>query len=209
MDDNVQLSELQCDAITELLNIGMGTAAHSLSQMVNEEVKLSIPSLEVLSRQQVANYFSTQPQQEIAAIKQHFYGPFWGEALLLFPEKKRMELVRTLIKGEFPPEILAELEQDALIEVGNIILNACLSSLANILTTGLNSDLPIFLAGTAIEILTACDSREDEIVMFLRMDFTLQTKDIEGYVAFILEIPAVEQFKANIDKYLKGFGHGV
>ncbi|MDM8560873.1 hypothetical protein [Candidatus Parabeggiatoa sp. HSG14] len=208
MDDNVQLSELQCDAITELLNIGMGIAAHSLSQMVNEEVKLSIPSLEVLSRQQVANYFSIQPPQKIAAIKQHFYGPFWGDALLLFPEKKRLELVRILIKDEFPLELLAELEQDALMEVGNIILNACLSSLANVLTTSFTSDLPIFVAGTAAEILTACDFREDEIVMFLRMDFALQTQDIEGYVAFILEIPAIEQFKANIDRYLKGFGHG-
>lgn len=209
MDEHIQLSELQCDAITELLNIGMGNAARSLSEMVNEEVKLSIPSLEMLSRQEAANHIDSkspltaQSQQRIAAVKQHFYGPFWGEAILLFPQEKSLELVRVLMKDEVPIEMLTELEQDALTEVGNIILNACLASLANILTTDLTSDLPIFIIGTATEVLEANTSRkEDEIVMFLRMDFALHTKDIDGYVAFILEVPSVKQFKDNIDQYL-------
>lgn len=210
MDENIQLSELQRDAITELLNIGMGNAARSLSEMVNEEVKLSIPSLEMLSRQEAANHIDSKQQplvatrsQRIAAVKQHFHGPFWGEAMLLFPQEKSLELVRALMKDEVPIEMLTELEQDALTEVGNIILNACLASLANILTTDLTSDLPVFMIGTATEVLEADTPRtENEVVMFLRMDFALHTKDIDGYVAFILEVPSVKQFKENIDQYL-------
>ena len=98
--------------------------------------------------------------------------------------------------------MLIELEQDALTEVGNIILNACLSSLANILTTDLISDLPVFTTGTATEVLNADASQSDEVVMFLRMEFSLQSKDIGGYVAFVLEISSIEQFLKNIDKYL-------
>jgi hypothetical protein len=37
--------------------------------------------------------------------------------------------------------------------------------------------------------------------MFLRMDFILQSKDIEGYVAFILEIASIDKFKAKVDEY--------
>ena len=204
MGDDIRLSELEHDAITELLNIGMGNAAGSLSKMVNEEVKLSVPSLEVLSRQDAAGHINHQPQKRIAAVKQRFYGPFWGEALLLFPQEKSLELVRVLMKDEIPLEMLTELEQDALTEVGNIILNACLSSLANILTEELTSDLPLFITGTANEILEASASpQKDEIVVFLRMDFALQSKNIYGYVAFILEVPSVERFKANINKYLE------
>ncbi len=46
----MELSELQEDAISELLNIGMGTAASALSQMVGEEVMLSVPSVTIVPR---------------------------------------------------------------------------------------------------------------------------------------------------------------
>lgn len=203
MNEPIQLTELQSDAISELLNIGMGQAAHSLSEMVNEEVKLSIPSLELLTRQTAAAKLMHNSPQYIAVVRQNFKGPFWGEALLLFPEDKSFELVRHLIKEEVPLEMLIELEQDALTEIGNIILNACLSSLANILATDLVSDLPIFMTGTATEVLNADISSSDEVVMFLRMEFSLQSKNIGGYVAFVLEISSIKQFLKDIDRYLK------
>jgi chemotaxis protein CheC len=203
MDDNIQLlSEVQCDAITELLNIGMGQAAGSLSEMVNEEVKLSVPSLELLSRQNAVYHLNEQPHSRIVAVKQHFDGPFWGDAVLLFPQEKSLELVRALIKDEVPLDMLTELEQDALTEVANVILNCCLCSLANILSQEVESDLPIFITGSALDVLDACIAHGDDVVMFLRMDFALQTKDINGYVAFILEVPSIERFKTNVDRYL-------
>ncbi len=205
MGEHIQLTELQCDAITELLNIGMGLAARSLSEMVREEIKLTVPRVELLTRKSAVNHLNGNPQRRIAAVKQHFEGSFWGDALLLFPQEKSLELVRVLMKDEeIPLEMLTELEQDALTEVGNIILNSCLGSLGNILTEELTSELPIFVSGTATEVLDGCVVQEDhEMIMFLRMDFALQQKDISGYVAFILEIPAIEQFKQSIDNYLR------
>jgi len=202
MDDNIQLEELQHDAIIELLNIGMGKAAASLSLMLNEEVKLSIPRLELLTRQQAANHLNTQPQQGIVAIKQYFHGPFWGEALLLFQLEKSLELVGILIKDNLPSELLTELEVDALMEVGNIILSACLSSLANNLTQELTSDLPLFVTGTAVEILEINTHPKNEVIMLLRMDFALENKDLDGYVVLILDIPSIKQFKSSIDQFL-------
>jgi chemotaxis protein CheC len=207
MDDNVQLSELQHDAIVELLNIGMGNAARSLNEIVNKEVKLSIPSLELLTRQEVANRLNTQPKAKITTVKQHFNGPFWGETFLLFPQEKSSELVKVFIKDDVPQNMLAELEIDALTEVGNIILNACISSLANNLTHELTSELPVFMTGTATEVLGINATGKDEVVMFLRMDFALQSTDIEGYVAFILEVPSIKQFKISVDKYLGKIGN--
>ncbi len=208
MDEHIRLSELHCDAIVELLNIGMGQAANSLSEMVREEVKLSVPSLELLSRQNAIKHLNGHPDRRIAAVKQHFEGPFWGDALLLFPQEKSLELVRALMKDEeVPLDMLTELEQDALTEIGNIILNSCIGSLADILSQQLSSDLPIFITGSVNEVLDACVAQGDDMIMFLRMDFALHTKDIDGYVAFILEIPAMEKFKTNIDLYLQGLQH--
>ena len=37
------------DLIVELMNLGVGRAAHALSQLVNDEVLLSVPRLEFIS----------------------------------------------------------------------------------------------------------------------------------------------------------------
>jgi chemotaxis protein CheC len=208
MADDIYLSELQRDAITELLNIGMGRAAAALSEMVSEEVHLSVPSVEVLSRTEAAHKINGNPHKRIAAVRQHFQGPFWGDAILLFPQEKSLELVRILLREEnIPLDTLTELERDALTEVGNIILNSCLSSLGDMLNYEVTSHLPVFITGTATEVLENDNThspQQDDVVMFLRMDFALRSKDISGYVAFILEIPSIAQFKLRIDQYLSG-----
>lgn len=201
-DDTLHLSELQKDAICEMLNIGMGQAAASLSSIINEEIKLSVPTVELLSRQEAANIISSDPQRRIASVKQHFEGPFWGDALLLFPQDKSLQLVRALVKEELPAELLSELEQDALTEVGNIILNSCLSSFANVLMHEVTSDLPLFISGSALEVLYTTQPLEHDVVMFMRVEFNTHTQNISGYVAFLLEIPSIAQFKIRIDQYL-------
>ena len=208
MDEIIHITELQRDAITELLNIGMGQAAASLSEMFNEEVELSVPSVELLSRPHVVTRLNGQSTRRIAAVKQHFEGALRGEALLLFPQDKSRELVKALLmKGEEASlNMLIELERDALTEVGNIILNSCLGSLANMLTQEFISDLPTFVSGTAKEVLDACVEQKEEVVLFLRMDFVLQTKDINGYVAFLLEVPSIEQVKDKVD-YFRTMGY--
>ena len=46
------LTELERDALGELSNIAMARAANSLRQMVEHEVLLSVPTVDILSREQ-------------------------------------------------------------------------------------------------------------------------------------------------------------
>ena len=62
----LNLTELQRDTITELLNIGMGRAAAALNDMVGEEVALSVPSVEVLSRRAAAGLSSGGSLEDLA-----------------------------------------------------------------------------------------------------------------------------------------------
>ena len=47
----IAVDDLQQDVINEWLNLGMGHAAASLSQMVGDEVLLSVPTVKFCSRQ--------------------------------------------------------------------------------------------------------------------------------------------------------------
>jgi len=72
----LNLTELQRDTITELLNIGMGCAAAALSEMVGEEVALSVPCVEVLSRRDAAVLVREKGCERIVAVLQEFSGFF-------------------------------------------------------------------------------------------------------------------------------------
>ncbi|MEZ5673425.1 MAG: chemotaxis protein CheC [Thiotrichaceae bacterium] len=199
----MHLTELQRDAITELLNIGMGYAAFSLSQMLDDEVKLSIPSVELLSRQDAAAHIEADPYKRIVAVKQHFRGSFWGDVFLLFPKEKSLDLVKALMKQNLSQDVLTELEQDALMEVGNVILNSCLSTLADMLMKEeVSSGLPVFMIGSAQEVLdTRC---EDEGCDVFAYGFSkLHSSNISGYVAFDLDVSSIHRFKAGVNEYIK------
>ncbi|MCK5877987.1 MAG: hypothetical protein KAG43_10150, partial [Candidatus Marithrix sp.] len=96
-------------------------------------------------------------------------------------------------------EELLEFEADAITEIGNIVLNTCLATCNNVLTEELVTEIPTFIKGVATEIF---HKKLASIVLFLHVKFTIQHENINGYVAFVLEVAAIEQLKINIDKYM-------
>jgi chemotaxis protein CheC len=127
-----QLTELQCDALGEIFNIGVGRAASSLSQIVNDEVLLSAPAVLVVPREKAAELLLGKEFRQFSSVSQNFSGPFDAQAMLIFPEVNALEIVRLMVGPHMSIEELSEFEQEAMCEVGNIILNACMSSLADL-----------------------------------------------------------------------------
>ena len=198
------LTELQRDAVTELLNIGMGRAALALSEMVGEEVSLSVPCVDIVSRHEAAVLVRESGCERIVAVLQEFSGFFWGDTMLVFPEAKSLDLVHALIKDTFPLDIMTEMEQEALMEIGNITLNACLGSISNILQSDVSSSLPSLLRGPCEEVISDKHGApaDDEVVMFLRMDFALHASDMYGCVVFLVDDDAICTLRENIDQFL-------
>lgn len=201
----IKLTELQKDGIGELLNIGMGNAAESLSQMVGEEVLLSVPDIQLLPTSEVEDQLANA-KTEMSAISQKFEGAFKGNALLLFPENKSLELVWALLQGSVPKEEIADLEEDALSEVGNVIINACLGTLSNMLKDSINSDFPQFRRGQYMNIIDDMSSEDSDnpVMLFMHIDFKLKTKDIDGYVAIVMDVGELKEFLTKIDAFIAG-----
>ena len=80
-------------------------------------------------------------------MHQVFEGEITGRALLIFPEERSLELVRAVVGSDLSLEEIIELEQEALAETGNVILNSCLATIANSLESNLKISLPEVLRG--------------------------------------------------------------
>jgi len=198
------LSELETDALIEIFNIGVGQAAASMSAIVNETVRMSVPSVSFINRTDAARLLDGKAPEAgaICGVSQHYEGAFSTEAILMFPEDKSLEIVRLMVGESVPLKELTEMEQEAMCEIGNIILNSCVGTLANIFQRELHGSLPEYHIGTSDEILIASGSRHDTVVLMLHIDFVLEKHQIHGYVAFVLDISALHDLKEQINLYI-------
>ncbi len=203
-DNTAVLDDFFVDAVSEVLNIGMGNAAASLSEMINEEVKLSVPGVEFVSRESAAIIISEKITSNVSGVQQGFDGAFSGDAILLFPESQSLELVRAVIQqDDLALEDLTDMEQEAMTEIGNVILNACLCSMADMFGNELNGEIPEFIQGTLAEVFSTDALEQTEaIVLLLNMEFSVDKRNIQGYVTFLMDVDSVALFKSNIETFL-------
>ncbi|WP_410497486.1 hypothetical protein [Chitinibacter sp. S2-10] len=196
-----EFTPLQQDAICEVFNISVGQAAATMSEMVGEEILLSIPNIQFYTLEKASEILN-QNNERICGVQQDFSGCFHGHALLIFPEDRSLELVRLMIGKNMPLEYLTELEQDALAEVGNIILNACLASLSDIFQHQFQCGLPVLHIGNSQTVLLQCDPEHQ--VMLLHIQFTLAHRKIEGYVIFMMNAESLDLLLKAIEQFTSG-----
>lgn len=196
------LNELQHDALSEIFNIGVGRAAASLSQIVNDEILLSAPSVMVRHRDQAAAVLLDAELRQFSTVSQTFSGPFEAQALLVFPESNALEIVRLMIGPHMSIAELSEFEQEAMCEIGNIILNACMSSLADLFGISFESTLPLHRFGDT-EHLPILNGDEEQMVLILQVDMLISQRRIQGHILFMLSVTSMSSLLACLDRYLQ------
>jgi len=199
------LAEDDRDVVTEVINIGVGRAAAALSRMIGEEVRLVVPSTEILTRAAAAAHLASLTRDTIMGVRQDFVGPLTGIAALVFPEKRSLDIVRAVIGNSYTLEDITELEQETLLEIGNILLNNCLGTISNILEARSTASLPVLIVGTAEEIFYQDVSEDDEdgLVLFLHIGFSVRSRDVTGYLTFILDLASAEKFIKLLHEHLE------
>jgi chemotaxis protein CheC len=204
MSVDLSLDDLERDALTEVVNIGVSRAAASLRKMVGRQVLLSVPAVEIVTRRAAASLIGQRESEDLVSIHQDFEGAFSGRALLIFPETKSMELVRSILGEDVGPEDLPELESEALAETGNVILNNCLGTMANMLQQSLKMSLPSVTRGNGDQIFARAGREGEDValVLFLYINFTIQDRSIRGYIAMLMDLPSLSALKLLIADFI-------
>jgi chemotaxis protein CheC len=197
------LTEFERDALGEISNIAMARAANSLRQMVEHGVLLSVPSVEIVSPETAIQIVRKPNNPNLVAVRQDFSGAFSGRALLIFPETNSLELVRAVVGRELPLEDIVTLEDEALAETGNIILNGWVATIANLLRRGLKMSLPVVVRGDSDQLFTSAETAPT-LVLFLHIRFEISKKEIRGYVALLMDIPSIDQLRLLIADFVSG-----
>ncbi len=203
--DAGELSATEQDALAEIANMGVSRAAVSLRQMVGEQVLLSVPAVRIVSRTTAAKLVDGDNAPKLVAVQQSFEGPFSGRAMLIFPQAQSLELVRSIVGEDHSLEDVIDLEQEALAETGNVILNACLATIANLLRRTMRMSLPSVVRGDGKSLFEVhAETTEGDLVLFLYIDFTIKNRDIRGFIALLMDLPSITALKKIVAEFIEG-----
>ena len=115
------------------------------------------------------------------------------------------ELVRAVVGHEAPLEDIGSLEDEALAETGNIILNSWIATIANLLKRSLQMSLPVVIRGASKQMLRGEEAQT--LVLFLHIQFEISTRNIQGYVALLMDIPSIDSLRTLLADFIKGVTH--
>ncbi|KRC30983.1 hypothetical protein [Acidovorax sp. Root219] len=194
-----KLDAEQIDALSEIFNIGVGKAAAAMGDLMHDEVLLSVPHVSIFTVSEAAQQLGTAGST-MYGVRQPFRGVFNGDALLIFPGDKSLEIVRIVAGQSLPGEDLSAIEQDAMTELGNVMLSACLATLADLLGNEFELSPPRVDVGDSRTILGT--RIQNHLVVFLHIRFELLSSQIEGFVVFVLNTTSLLALRAAVNRLL-------
>lgn len=185
----MELSVIHQDALTELLNIGVGRAASVLNQMIDSHVDLSIPAIKVINLRELISALNITPEERLASVCLEYTGGFTGATSLVFTTPCARRLVEALTGGEtLETDEVDSIRMGSLIEVGNIMVNGIMGSIANILETHIEYQVPSYLEGTIEDLVAQTDAKEDHPVILARTSLAVQQHEVLGDILLFLEL---------------------
>jgi len=186
---SVPLSTEQKDVLNELINIGFGRAASSLSMLVNQRILLNVPQVQICALEQIADSLKELSHSDLAIIHQMFHGKLNGHAMLLLDICSASTLLDLMNGGtgteQFEP--LLPIDQEALAEIGNIVVNAFLGAFGNLLKIHLSFTIPSIMIETLGQMLQSFLINENHsFAMIFKIRFQLSQQNVSGYLVIIL-----------------------
>jgi len=193
-DHRIALHLDQFDVLTEVINVGVGRAAYSLSEMMQCRVGLDVPKVDV-GRWPDAS-FDVALDGAASIVSQSFSGAVEGTAALVFQRSSACALVGFLTEAaEDSIEIDAEREA-VLTEVGNIIINGVLGSLGNLTSLDVQFGLPRYCEGSLAPVLGEAHTRSTVIVGVV---FSIAERAVQGRLGIMFDLPALSSVWALLD----------
>jgi len=195
------LDELALDALTEIFNLGVGQAADAFSQIAGDTVLLTVPKVRLMSHGEVEPELDARGATNVSAVRQRYSGAFNTEAVLMFPAERSLQLVQMMVGAELPLDQLAEMEQEALSEVGNILLNSVMASVADALKIQLDGSLPT-VENAQVGGIFKPDTQFGGSVMLVDIQFEVASREVTGLLAFMLDVGSEDTLAQLIQRFL-------
>lgn len=196
----MNIAPAHIDALKELINIGVGRASGVLNEMLKAHITLQVPFIKILTTEELKQEIADLGRNNIAAVRLGFKGPFSGSAALVFPTESASKLVSVLTDEEPGSIDLDSVRAGTLSEVGNIVINGVMGSIANVLNQPINYSLPDYIENNVDSFLIPDNSLSKITVLLAQTQFMIKTLHTEGNIILIFEVGSFDALLAAIEE---------
>jgi chemotaxis protein CheC len=199
----MELTVVQRDALTELINIGFGRAAASLSRITGYRVLLDVPNVAVYAMDQLQSVLATMVHGEVATVHQVFTGPVAGDAFLALDARAAALLKELLTNEPALPLRLDASTQEVVTEVGNVLLNACLGTFGNLLKVHVSFSVPklsIDSLGFVLDSVTV-GQQELRYALVVHAGLRLREGTVRSYLIIVLSVSSLDVLVQAVERW--------
>jgi len=211
-NSEIIINDEERDILQEVMNIAFGKASAELAEVIDIYVVLSIPDIKMLKTADVPRYIEEEIKdlKDLSVIKQSYTGKFHGTALLLFPGGAGKKLFSLFDNGSTTgsgsEDLSVVLEKETLLEVGNILIGASVSKVAELLDDVISYRPPRIVVESKPGDIVDWDLAEtDGPAILMRTVFSFDNRDISGLLFLIPSYKSFEWLKKALYAFLEQY----
>ena len=197
------LSADQKDALQEISNIAMGTAASGLAKVLESFVRLSVPRISSIETARIADRLATSfpKHREVSAVRQAFYSHVEGEVVVVFGEEGCVELADLLGHDR---DGGAAAKEELLLDVSNILVGACMNGIARQLGSQLSFSPPeILCRAVPLERVFTGLEPTCEQALLIQIDFSLEARSFACHMLTFFAPESFETLRTSLSRFLE------
>jgi chemotaxis protein CheC len=176
-EDIMNLSSLQLDALREVGNVGAGNAATALSQIINRKIDMTVPQVAIMPLGDVPDVVGG-PEIMVAGVYLRVFGPAPSSILFLLPRESAFTLVDMLMGRERGlTDHLDQMDESALLEIGNILAGAYLNALSFFTKFTLLPSIPALamdMAGAILSVILSQLGQMGDHALVIETEFSTE-----------------------------------
>jgi chemotaxis protein CheC len=202
----MKLSTVQADAIQELGNIGAAHAATTLSQMLGSSVEMSVPAIKSIDISELGNYMGEEAAALVAFELQGDI-PHGGYIVFYISRESAIRLTNTMLGLTEMDRTMNEMDESALLEVGNIMVSAFLDATAELLGFVMLPSPPaltIDMAHAAMSSLIAGMGEEVDDVLLFSTELVCEEHKIDSDIIMMPESTTLARIVELMENMMKG-----
>ena len=176
-----ELNSLELDTLREIGSIGTGNAATALSQLLGRTVNITMPEVRIMGYNEAIEWIGG-PEEITAGVLVKMGGQINGIMLSV----QQIDFVNLVLESMLKETIqdyseLAELENSALVEVGNIMISTFINALSGLAELDISLTVPAFtvdMQGAIMTVPMAEYGGQSNYIMTIGGDFICNGKEI-------------------------------
>lgn len=201
----MEFTSNQMDALQEMANIGAAHAATTLSEILGTPIAMSVPEITIVDIAQVGTRITDELTTMVVFELQGDI-PHGGFLILHFPRDSAVRTAGIMQGSPGAEHTFDEMDQSAILEVGNIMISAFLSATSDLLGFIMLPSPPLLvvdMAHAAITTLIAQMTIDVDDVILFQVKLVSEQHNIAGNILIFLEVSTLERIEARLDEMVR------